>query len=73
MGIGRNEYLGIVSDMKTNTSKLFRRPNPINYLPKFPVHINVEPWWKIEVGYVLENDIKVSINCIMHIMNGIYY
>lgn len=32
----------------------------MNYLPKFPVDINIEPWWKVEVGYVLESDIKVN-------------
>lgn len=59
LGIGRNEYLALVSDIKTNSSKLFRKPNPQNYLPRFPVRINIEPWWKVEVGYVLESDIKV--------------
>lgn len=59
LGIGRNEYLALVSEVKTNSSKLFRKPNPMNYLPKFPVDINIEPWWKVEVGYVLESDIKV--------------
>lgn len=61
LGIGRNEYLALVSDIKTNSSKLFRKPNPLNYLPRFPVFINIEPWWKVEVGFVLESDIKVMI------------
>lgn len=58
LGIGRNEYLSLVSDLKTNSSKLFRKPNPLTYLPKFPVRIIIEPWWKVEVGYVLESDIQ---------------
>lgn len=58
LGIGRNEYLALISELKTNSSKLFRRPNPLQFLPKFPVKINIEPWWKVEVGYVLESDIK---------------
>lgn len=59
LGIGRNEYLALISDLKTNTSKLlFSKPNPMNFLPKFPVRINIEPWWKVEVGYVLESDIR---------------
>lgn len=62
LGIGRNEYLALISELKTNTSKLFRKPNPANFLPKFPVRINIEPWWKVEVGYVLESDIKVNVN-----------
>lgn len=45
--------------MKTkNTSKLFRKPNPMQFLPKLPVHIHIEPWWQIEIGLVLESDIK---------------
>uniref|UniRef100_A0A6B2EHL5 Protein FAM91A1 n=1 Tax=Phlebotomus kandelakii TaxID=1109342 RepID=A0A6B2EHL5_9DIPT len=58
LGIGRNEYLALISEMKTNSSKLFRKPNPLHFLPKFPVRINIEPAWKIEVGYVLETDIR---------------
>lgn len=58
VGIGRNEYLALISELKTNSSKLFRKPNPLNFLPKFPICINIEPWWKVEVGYVLETDVK---------------
>lgn len=58
VGIGRNEYLALISELKTNSSKLFRKPNPMNFLPKFPIRINIEPWWKVEVGYVLETDVK---------------
>ncbi|XP_059614204.1 protein FAM91A1 [Phlebotomus argentipes] len=58
LGIGRNEYLALISEMKTNSSKLFRKPNPLHFLPKFPIRINIEPAWKIEVGYVLETDIR---------------
>lgn len=59
LGIGRNEYLALIGELKTNSSKLFRKPNPINYMPKFPIAVNIEPWWKVEVGYVLESDIKL--------------
>lgn len=48
--------------MKTkNTSKFFRKPNPTQFLPKFPVQINIEPWWQIEIGLVLESDIKYVV------------
>lgn len=61
LGIGRNEYLALISELKTNTSRIqFRKPNPQSILPKFPVRIHIEPWWKVEIGYVLETDIKVS-------------
>uniref|UniRef100_A0A1L8DBA4 Protein FAM91A1 n=1 Tax=Nyssomyia neivai TaxID=330878 RepID=A0A1L8DBA4_9DIPT len=58
LGIGRNEYLALISEMKTNSSKLFRKPNPQHFLPKFPIRINIEASWKVEVGYVLESDIR---------------
>lgn len=51
--------LSILSEIKTkNSSTLFRKPNPTQFLPKFPVRINIEEWWQVEVGLVLEADIK---------------
>ncbi|KAH8379524.1 hypothetical protein KR009_005427 [Drosophila setifemur] len=61
LGIGRNEYLALISDLKTHTprSLLFgSRPNPLEFLPRFPVRIHMEPWWRLDIGYVLETDIK---------------
>lgn len=58
LGIGRNEFLSLISDLKTNSSKIFRKPIQ-NFLPKIPVHITMLPWWKVEIGYVLESDVKV--------------
>lgn len=58
VGIGRNEYLSISSDLKTSSPKLFFKRNPYFLLPKFPRRIVIEPWWKIEVGYVLESDVQ---------------
>lgn len=59
LGIGRNEFLSLISDLKTNSSihKLFRKSIE-NFLPKIPVHIAMQPWWKVEIGYVLESDVK---------------
>ena len=73
LGIGRNEYLAIVSDLKTNSNKLFRKPNPLQFLPKFPNRINIEPWWKVEVGYVLESDVLVSCIFFLRILNRYKY
>ncbi|XP_055611224.1 protein FAM91A1 [Uranotaenia lowii] len=58
VGIGRNEYLSISSDLKTSSPKLFFKRNPYFLLPKFPRRITIEPWWKVEVGYVLESDVQ---------------
>ncbi|XP_067647466.1 protein FAM91A1 [Eurosta solidaginis] len=61
LGIGRNEYLSLISELKTHTTRalLFSaKPNPLDFLPRLPVRIRIEPWWRIEVGYVLEADIR---------------
>lgn len=58
VGIGRNEYLSISSDLKTSSPKLFFKRNPYYLLPKFPRRIVIESWWKVEVGYVLETDVQ---------------
>ncbi|XP_058829513.1 protein FAM91A1 [Topomyia yanbarensis] len=58
VGVGRNEYLSISSDLKTGSPKLFFKRNPYYLLPKFPRRIVIEPWWKVEVGYVLESDVQ---------------
>ncbi|CAD7004982.1 protein FAM91A1 [Ceratitis capitata] len=61
LGIGRNEYLSLISNLKTHTTRalLFSaKPNPLDFLPRFPVRVRIEPWWRIEVGYVLEADIR---------------
>lgn len=55
-----NFFCSILSEIKTkNTSKLFRKPSPFQFLPKFPVRINIEEWWQVEIGLVLESDIKL--------------
>lgn len=58
LGVGRNEYLALIAELKTNAPKLFRRPNPMAYLPRFPIAVTIEHWWKVEVGFVLESDIR---------------
>ncbi|XP_061393166.1 protein FAM91A1 [Musca vetustissima] len=61
LGIGRNEYLSLISELKTHTTRalLFTtKPNPLEYLPRFPQRIRIEPWWRVEVGFVLETDIR---------------
>lgn len=60
LGIGRNEYLFILSEMKTKNSNksFFRKTNPYLHLPKFPSKISIDEWWRVEVGLILESDIK---------------
>ncbi|KAH8372094.1 hypothetical protein KR093_010074 [Drosophila rubida] len=62
LGIGRNEYLALISELKTHTprSLLFSaKPNPLDFLPRLPVRVHMEPWWRLDIGYVLETDIRL--------------
>lgn len=62
LGIGRNEYLALISELKTHTPRtlLFSaKPNPLDFLPRLPVHVHIEPWWRLDIGYVLETDIRM--------------
>lgn len=45
---------------RSNRGRLFGKKNVRGLLPKVPRDIHIEPWWRVEVGLVLEEDIKVS-------------
>ncbi|XP_075981058.1 protein FAM91A1 [Anticarsia gemmatalis] len=57
LGIGRNEYLELVAKARSlgrrGRSKAIRA-----LLPRVPLNIPMQPWWRIELGYVLEDDVK---------------
>ncbi|KAL4719299.1 hypothetical protein ACJJTC_014623, partial [Scirpophaga incertulas] len=57
LGIGRNEYLELVSKARSlgrrSRSKAIRA-----LLPRVPLNIPIQPWWRVELGYVLEEDVK---------------
>lgn len=57
LGIGRNEYLELVAKARSlgrrGRSKAIR-----SLLPRVPINIPMQPWWRIELGYVLEDDVK---------------
>lgn len=59
LGIGRNEYIELMNKSRSNRGRLFGRKNVRGLLPKVPCDIHIEPWWRVEVGLVLEEDIKV--------------
>ena len=40
--------------------KLFRRRPVRELLPAHPIEISVEPWWMVQVGSVMEDDVKVG-------------
>jgi len=60
LGIGRNEYIDLMNQCRSGR-KLFRRKNVKDLLPPKPAAVNVEPWWNVEVGCVIEEDIKVCM------------
>uniref|UniRef100_A0A182SZD4 FAM91 N-terminal domain-containing protein n=1 Tax=Anopheles maculatus TaxID=74869 RepID=A0A182SZD4_9DIPT len=58
LGIGRNEYLSISSDLKSSSPRSFFKKNPYHFLPKFPRTITMHPWWIVEIGHILEKDVE---------------
>lgn len=61
LGIGRNEYIEIMNKSRTNRGRLFGKRNVRGLLPKVPRPIPIQPWWRVEVGMVLEEDVKVEV------------
>ncbi|XP_053680383.1 protein FAM91A1 [Anopheles nili] len=58
LGIGRNEYLSISSDLKSSSPRSFFKKNPCHFLPKFPRTVTMHPWWIVEIGHILEKDVE---------------
>ncbi|XP_054271055.1 protein FAM91A1 isoform X2 [Macrosteles quadrilineatus] len=61
LGIGRNEYIDLMNQCRSGR-KLFRRKNVRDLLPSKPVDVNIEPWWLIAAGCIVEEDIKLVSN-----------
>ncbi|KAK5637850.1 hypothetical protein RI129_000154 [Pyrocoelia pectoralis] len=59
LGIGRNEYIDIMNKSRSNRGRLFGKRNVRGLLPKVPCDIHIEPWWRVEIGMVLEDDVKL--------------
>ncbi|CAG9766655.1 unnamed protein product [Ceutorhynchus assimilis] len=59
LGIGRNEYIDLINKSRTNRGRLFGKKNVRVLLPKVPVNIHIEPWWRVEVGLILDEDTKM--------------
>ncbi|XP_045452479.1 protein FAM91A1 [Melitaea cinxia] len=57
LGIGRNEYLELVAKARSLGRR--GRSRAIRcLLPRVPLNIPMQPWWRVELGYVLEEDVK---------------
>ncbi|CAH1963919.1 unnamed protein product [Acanthoscelides obtectus] len=59
LGIGRNEYIELMNKSRSNRGRLFGRKNVRILLPRVPCDIHIEPWWRVEIGLVLEEDVKM--------------
>ncbi|KRT78908.1 hypothetical protein AMK59_6359, partial [Oryctes borbonicus] len=44
---------------RSNKARLFGKRNVRGLLPAVPCDVHIEPWWRVEVGMVLEDDIKM--------------
>ena len=64
MGIGRNQYIDLMnqSRLQKNSSfqKLFKKRLISDLLPKEPVIVKIEPWWRVRLASVTELDINTS-------------
>ncbi|XP_071450194.1 protein FAM91A1 [Hetaerina americana] len=61
LGIGRNEYIDLMNQCRSGGRRLFRRRGATvkDLLPPRPVDVHIEPWWKVQVGCVTEEDMKL--------------
>ncbi|XP_073953650.1 protein FAM91A1-like [Choristoneura fumiferana] len=57
LGIGRNEYLELVAKSRS-LGRRGRAKAIRGLLPRVPLNIPMQPWWRVELGYVLEADVK---------------
>uniref|UniRef100_A0A5S6Q9H8 FAM91 N-terminal domain-containing protein n=1 Tax=Trichuris muris TaxID=70415 RepID=A0A5S6Q9H8_TRIMR len=60
LGIGRNQYINLMNQcrsLKKSTSKKAIR----DLLPRIPVKFDIQPWWLVETGSLLEDDV-VDLN-----------
>uniref|UniRef100_A0A158P8L4 Protein FAM91A1 n=1 Tax=Angiostrongylus cantonensis TaxID=6313 RepID=A0A158P8L4_ANGCA len=59
LGIGRNQYIDLMNQNRSNR-KFLRRSRPLReLLPQKPAKRVVEPWWIVCAGSILEADIKL--------------
>ncbi|GMT26538.1 hypothetical protein PFISCL1PPCAC_17835 [Pristionchus fissidentatus] len=59
LGVGRNQYIDLMNQNRSNR-RLFRRAKSLReMLPGQPVPQAMEPWWTVSTGSILETDIKM--------------
>lgn len=62
LGIGRNQYISIMNNVKTKGSTNFLWPNKKSsirsHLPNQQIETEIEHWWIVNIGFVSEDDIE---------------
>lgn len=57
MGIGRNQYIELMNQHRSSRKLFRKRPASRDLLPNKPADINIEPWFLVQPGCILEDDI----------------
>lgn len=58
LGIGRNQYIELMNQTRSNRKFLRRSKSARELLPQKPTKMIVESWWRTNVGSILESDVK---------------
>ncbi|XP_037089725.1 protein FAM91A1-like [Pollicipes pollicipes] len=61
LGIGRNQYIELMNQCRSGLKQrmAFRKRSVRPLLPAKPVPVFIDPSWRVDVGLVMEDDIKV--------------
>ncbi|CAD6194773.1 unnamed protein product [Caenorhabditis auriculariae] len=59
LGIGRNQYIDLMNQTRSNRKFLRRNRTTRELLPQKPAKLSFEPWWTVSIGSVLESDVKM--------------
>ncbi|EGT57461.1 hypothetical protein CAEBREN_00424 [Caenorhabditis brenneri] len=58
LGIGRNQYIDLMNQTRSNRKFLRRSKTAKELLPQKPAKLTIESWWMTNVGAILESDVK---------------
>ncbi|EFO95782.1 hypothetical protein CRE_14036 [Caenorhabditis remanei] len=58
LGIGRNQYIELMNQTRSNRKFLRRSKTARELLPQKPAKMVIESWWMTNVGSILESDVK---------------
>ncbi|EGT39572.1 hypothetical protein CAEBREN_29785, partial [Caenorhabditis brenneri] len=58
LGIGRNQYIDLMNQTRSNRKFLRRSKTARELLPQKPAKLTIESWWMTNVGAILESYVK---------------